>query len=95
MKGLLPALGVSDTSVLDYEALRAHVLNGSTAGSPSGLVLLLRQGVAAWTKHRRASPSELPRASPLAPPVPRSELETAVVRVLASMAMAAQEALPS
>lgn len=31
-----------------YEALRSHVLAGTNTGSPAGLVVLLRQGVAAW-----------------------------------------------
>ncbi len=34
-------------AVRAYEALRTHVLTGSTLGRPAGLVVLLRQGVAA------------------------------------------------
>lgn len=35
-----------------YEALRSHVLAGANTGSYAGLIVLLRQGVAAWMARR-------------------------------------------
>lgn len=93
MTSLSPPTGGADSSVEAYESLRAHVLTGSSAGSPSGLLLLLRQGVAVWTV-RRSSCSSEPRPAP--PPAPASPttnaLHSALVSVLASMAMATKEA---
>jgi hypothetical protein len=44
--------GRTETSVETYEELRNHVLSGSSSSSHSGLVLLRRQGVAAWVARR-------------------------------------------
>lgn len=90
-----PSTTESDTSVAAYEAVRAHVLTGGVTGSHSGLLLLLRQGVAAWIS-RSSSFTPEPAAAPPLPMAPfTNELHAAVVRVLASMAMATQEALPA
>ena len=74
-----------------YEALRSHVLAGANTASHAGLIVLLRQGVAAWMMARR-SVCTCP-----APAAPRTttllvgeEIHAAIVRVWASMALAAQ-----
>jgi len=46
--------GGRDTTVTEYEELRSHVMTGSIAGRHCGLVVLLRQGVAAWMARRAA-----------------------------------------
>jgi len=46
--------------VEEYESLRGHVLTGSTVDRPSGLVVLLRHGVAAWRARRTAASSGSP-----------------------------------
>lgn len=43
----------------DYERLRSHVLDGATAGGPFGLVILLREGVAAWMAHASVRPAKI------------------------------------
>ena len=80
-----------DASVTAYEALRTHVLTGSTAGSHAGLVVLLRQGVAGWMAHRSACCCPAPAAARAATPIGGDEIHAAIVRVLASMALAAQQ----
>ena len=82
----------TDTFVAAYEDLRTHVLTGSAAGRGSGLVLLLRQGMAAWMTRRpaRSVPGELaavpgPRTTA---PLLSDELHAGLVRALASMALA-------
>lgn len=83
--------GDADASATAYEALRTHVLTGSTAGSHAGLVVLLRQGVAAWMARRSACSSPAPAAARTATPLVGDEIHAAIVRVLASMALAGQQ----
>lgn len=78
----------ADAPATAYEALRAHVLTGSTAGSH---VVLLRQGVAAWMAHCSACSSPAPTAAHTATPLVGDEIHAAIVRVLASMALAGQQ----
>jgi hypothetical protein len=74
-----------------YEQLRSRVLAGSTSGDQLGLMLMMREGTAAWMARRstRAIRSEARsvgrerRSAPLA----LDDLHVAVVRVLASMAL--------
>jgi hypothetical protein len=70
-----------------YEALRNHVLTG--AGSHAGLIVLLRQGVAAWMARRLACPCPAPGAARTTTLLLGEEIDLALVRVLASMALAA------
>jgi hypothetical protein len=80
-----PAAG-GDACVTGYETLRAQVLGlGRTSGAPAGLLILLGQGVAAWMARR--SPSPEPLLTALSPLV--DQRHAALVRVLASMALAA------
>jgi hypothetical protein len=80
-----PAAG-GDACVTGYETLRVQVLGlGRTSGAPAGLLILLGQGVAAWMARR--SPSPEPLLTALSPLV--DQRHAALVRVLASMALAA------
>lgn len=78
-----------------YEALRSHVLVG--AASHAGLVVLLRQGVAAWMAGRLALTGNHPACACPAPAAAGTrtllggeEMHAALVQVLTSMALAAQ-----
>lgn len=76
-----------------YEALRRRVLTGAAFGGAGGLVLLLRDGLAAWMAAGPAGASVEP-AGPArrgAAPLVSDALHAAVVRVLASMALGGLE----
>ena len=79
-----------DTPGAAYEELRRRVLAGSTTGSHFGLVVLLREGVAAWMA-RGAVASTADRSAPTdrwaAAPMLSDEVHAGVVRVLAGMAL--------
>ncbi len=77
--------------VTAYEALRSHVLAGAGAGIHAGLIVLLRQGVAAWMARRLACACAVPTASHASTPLVGEEIHAAIVRVLASMALASQQ----
>jgi hypothetical protein len=78
----------AEACVTAYEALRSHVLAG--AGSHAGLVVLLRQGVAAWMTRHLACACPAPAAARTTTLLVGEEIHAAIVRVLASMALAAQ-----
>jgi hypothetical protein len=82
-----------EACVTAYEALRSHVLAGSSTGSHAGLIVLLRQGVAAWMTRRLACACPAPAAADTTARFVGEEIHTALVRVLASMALAAQPEL--
>jgi len=73
-----------------YEALRAYAVERYAAASRDGLVVLLRQGVAAWMEARSRLPAPPPqsadaerqRPSPL-----RDDASAEVVHVLAAMTL--------
>jgi len=74
-----------------YEALRTHVLQATTALTHEGLIVLLRQGVAAWMM--RAQSLSIPRAGTggrtpraRAPRLP-DEINASFVQVMATMAL--------
>lgn len=73
-----------------YEALRSNVLAGTSAGGHAGLVVLVRQGLAAWMARRLACACMAPAEARTASPLVGEEIHGAIVRVLASMALAAQ-----
>ena len=86
------ASGGADVSVAVYEQLRLHVHAGATApGGHCGLVVLRREGMAAWMAWRTtgaAAPEPVtahPR--PVSAPLAADELHASLVRVLASLAM--------
>ena len=84
--------GEAEASVRDYEALRSHVLAGSSAASHAGLLVLLRQGVAAWMARRcLACACPAPAAERTTTLLVGEEIHAALVRVLASMALGAQQ----
>jgi len=79
-----------EASVAAYENLRRHVLAGTASGSPFGLVLLLREGLAAWVSHGAISTAALPaadRAPRGAAPNVSDGIRASVVQVLASMVL--------
>ncbi len=77
-----------------YERLRHWVLAGAAPGSrdgtPHGLGLLLRAGIAGWMAQPAASPAApaIPPHRPAVAPLPSGNLHAGVVRVLASIALA-------
>jgi hypothetical protein len=83
--------GEAEASVRAYEALRSHVLAGSSAASHAGLLVLLRQGVAAWMARRLACACPAPAAARTTTLLVGEEIHAALVRVLASMALGAQQ----
>ena len=74
-----------------YEELPGRVLAGAPFGGAFGLVLLLREGLAAWMAGGAAgSVPVAPTVDPdrrAAAPLVSDEIHAAVVRVLASMAL--------
>ena len=80
----------SDDAEAAYEALRSHVLAGSSTGSHAGLVVLLRQVVAAWMARRVACACPAPATAGATTRIKGEEIHAAIVRVLASMALAVQ-----
>ncbi len=78
-----------------YEELRSDMLADSVSGSHFGLILIIRQGIAAWMDRRAAcsAPAKavtVARGSEAAPLI-SNELHADMVRVLACMAMAARQ----
>jgi hypothetical protein len=78
-----------------YEELRGRVLAGAPFGGAFGVVLLLREGLAAWMAGGSAgSVPVAPAVEPdrrAAAPLVSDEIHAAVVRVLASMALGGRE----
>jgi hypothetical protein len=73
-----------------YEALRHHVLAGASTAGDAALVVLLRQGVAAWMARRLACAGPAAAARTCAV-IAGQGIHAGIVRVLASMALAAQQ----
>lgn len=78
-----------------YEKLRRGMLEGATEGGHFGLVILLREGVAAWVAHAKSSPpAALPatsedRLSVMA--LIAGDVHADMARVLANMVMTTHE----
>jgi len=90
----------AEACVRAYEALRSHVLAGSSAASHAGHLVLLRHGVAAWMARRLALTGNHAAWACPAPAAARTttllvgeEIQAALVRVLASMALGVQREL--
>lgn len=81
----------SDSSVAAYENLRRHVLAGTASGSPFGLVLLRREGLAAWVSRGATSTTAIEPAADREPrgaaPNVSDGIRASVVQVLASMVL--------
>jgi len=74
-----------------YEKLRSGALEGGAVGGHFGLVILLREGVAAWMGHVATRPPAVSRvaakdACTAVPPIPDA-LRADVAIVLANMVM--------
>jgi len=78
-------------AVKAYEALRLHVLAGANNAGDVALMVLLRQGVAGWMARRVACAGLPPAAARASTRAAGEEIHAGVVRVLASMALAAQQ----
>ena len=88
----ITAEGVNRASVESYEELRHGVLTGVPGSRHGGVIVLVREGVAAWLAYGSASeatarPVAIPAARPAAP-AGRGDLDASLVRVLATMALA-------
>ena len=70
-----------------YEALRRSVLAGLSGGGHVGLVLLLREGLAAWMTSGAVGAAPVEAERRVAPPVLSNEIDAAVVHMLANMAL--------
>lgn len=81
----------SDLSVTAYENLRRHVLAGTAFGSHFGLLLLLRDGLAAWVSRCATSSAALEPAADREPraaaPNVSDGIRASVVQVLAGMVL--------
>ena len=73
-----------------YEHLRGRMLAGGAASGGFGLVVLIREGVAAWLAHAAASPVAITKIKdPITvSPIVSDDIHADVVSVLANMAMA-------
>ena len=84
--------GGTDALGAAYEQLRHWVLAGAAPGSrdgtPFGLGLLLRAGIAGWMDQRASGATAPAPHRPAVAPLPSGELHAGVVRVLASIALA-------
>ncbi len=79
-----------------YEAVRTHVLRETTSVGRGGLIVLLRQGVAAWMASSSAAstanrPVTVPARS-IASPLLSDEIQASFVQVMATMALAGKYA---
>ena len=74
-----------------YERLRSGVLDSRTAGGHFGLVILLREGVAAWMANTSLQPTRVAQMAAKDPPDATAfisdSLRADVVRVFANMVM--------
>ena len=93
------AVGDEDASVARYEELRHGVLTGAPGGRHVGVIVLVREGLAAWLAQGSARAATVgPAAVPLGLGRPAalqvlSEVHASVVRVLANMALAGRREL--
>ena len=78
-------------AVKAYEALRRHVLAGANNAGDAALMVLLHQGVAAWMARRLACAGPPPAAARASTAIAGQVSHAGIVRVLASMALAAQQ----
>lgn len=79
----------------DYEALRSGALDPERSVGHFGLVILLREGLAAWIAHAHARPVTIRRATSsersTAARAAWDDVRADMVAVLASMVIAAPE----
>ena len=83
--------GDGAATIAAYEALRTLVLTGAITNNPTGLNVLLQQGVVTWmTGRRTCSASAMPSSGTPAILV-SNELHAGIVQVLANMALASRK----
>jgi hypothetical protein len=82
-----------DGAAAAYEELRRHILAGSPGGSHSGMIELLREGVAGWIESRAACRGVAVQSAtrPVAPPLLCDGLHREIVHVLADIALTYRE----
>ena len=82
------------TFASNYEALRSGAFEDGGVGGHFGLVILMREGVAAWIRHAAMQPATVRHVAAKhvlrTPPIPDG-LRADVARVLANMVMTACE----
>ena len=87
-----PTVGAGDPSQVAYEELRGFAVAGSAGGGRLGLVVLLREGLAAWVARRSMCTDAVAIAAPpprrIVVPLVGDEVHSGVVRVLTSMVLA-------
>ena len=76
--------GAGDAAVA-YEQLRHHVLTGSSRAGHVGLILLMREGVAAWLDHSAAGVTPVAPSTVAAVASPGLPLQAGIVAVLADL----------
>ena len=76
-----------------YEEMRHHMLAGSPGGPHFGLVVLLREGIAAWIERRATcrGPAAPSGTQPAPRPMLTDELHAEIVHVLAEIALKSRE----
>ena len=89
-----PAMDADDPSQVAYEELRGFAIAGATSGG-LGLVILLREGLAAWLA-RRCRGADSVEITPhpdrhAGRMLGSEELQIGLVRVLASMVLGSKE----
>ena len=82
-----------DSVATTYEQLRGHMLEGATTGGRFALVILMREGVAAWIAHAATTPVVITHAKDpvAATPIVSDDIHADMICVLANMAMAIPE----
>ena len=87
-----PTATSADSATVAYEALRSQVLTDSQRGGRFGLILLLREGIAAWIDRRAACSAPAAASFRAVPALPVSDpLRADIVHVLASIALTRRE----
>jgi hypothetical protein len=79
--------------VAAYEELRSHMLAGSPGGPHFGMVVLLREGVAAWIERRAACRGSAAQSATHSAPRPLlfDRLHAEIVHVLAGIVLNGRE----
>lgn len=91
MTSATTAPGDGDRSQALYEELRGQAIAGSAAGGRLGLVVLLREGVAAWLARRSSCSDWVETAAPAdrraGAALVSDQVQAGMIRVLASMVL--------
>ena len=84
-----------DGAVAAYEELRSHMLAGSPGGPHSGMIVLLREGVAGWIERGSANRGLAAQSTtrPASGPLPSDGLHSEIVHVLADIALTYREGM--